>query len=210
MPTPPPASEREEFADTFSALGPSAPTILPGWDAADLLEHLLLRERRPHLMMGRRLPGPIGRRAESARQALRDLPWHQRVEQFRAGPGRFSLVGAADRLSGQGELLIHHEDLRRAQDGWVPRRLPAPTAAQAWRAVSLMAPLAMHVQADVTLVSPQGGRRVRSRRAEGSLRVHGEVLELLLWVSGRDEVARVLVHGEPPALRALQEGRRGL
>ncbi|WP_422117537.1 hypothetical protein [Brachybacterium sp. UNK5269] len=40
--------------------------------------------------------------------------------------------------------------------------------------------------------------------------MHGEALELLLWVSGRDEVARVLVHGEAPALRALQEGRRGL
>lgn len=210
MPTSSPASEREAFADTFSALGPSAPTILPGWDATDLLEHLLLRERQPHLMIGGRLPGPLGRRAGSARQALRDLPWRERVDRFRAGPGRFSPVGAADRLSGQGELLIHHEDLRRAQDGWVPRRLPAQTAAAAWRAVGLMAPLAVHVRADVALVSPLGGRRVRSRRAEGSLRVHGEALELLLWVSGRDEVARVLVHGEAPALRALQEGRRGL
>ena len=30
--------EREEFARTFLALGPEAPTILPGWGAEELLE----------------------------------------------------------------------------------------------------------------------------------------------------------------------------
>ncbi|WP_262426340.1 hypothetical protein [Brachybacterium sp. Z12] len=73
-----------------------------------------------------------------------------------------------------------------------------------------MAPLAMQVQADVTLVSPLGGRQVRARHSAGGLRVYGDPLELLLWVSGRDEAARVRVHGEPAALRALQDGRRGL
>lgn len=73
-----------------------------------------------------------------------------------------------------------------------------------------MAPLAMRIRAEVTLVSPLGGRRLGSRRAQGSLRVHGEPLELLLWVTGRDEASRVQVHGEPAALRALQDGRRGL
>jgi hypothetical protein len=40
--------------------------------------------------------------------------------------------------------------------------------------------------------------------------VHGEPLELLLWVTGRDEVARVRLHGDEGARRALAEGRRGL
>lgn len=202
--------EREAFAGTFLALGPQAPTILPGWDAEDLLEHLLGRERYPHLVMGPKLPGPLGRRAAAARAARRDQPWEHRVEIFRQGPGRFSPVGRLDALSGQGELLIHHEDLRRAQPDWEVRQLPADAAADAWRAVALMAPLAMRVRADVTLVSPQGGRQLRSRGAAGSLRVHGDPLELLLWVSGRDEVARVRIHGDRVALAALQEGRRGL
>ncbi|ATG52016.1 TIGR03085 family protein [Brachybacterium vulturis] len=202
--------EREAFARTFLILGPAAPTILPGWDAAELLEHLLGRERAPHLVVGARLPGPLGRRAAAARAAERQQPWERRVGAFRDGPGRLSPVGRIDALSGQGELLIHHEDLRRAQPGWTPRRLPAETAADAWRAVGLMAPLAMSVRAEVTLVSPLGGRRLRSRRAVGSLRVHGDPLELLLWVSGRDEVAGVRIHGDQAALQALQEGRRGL
>jgi uncharacterized protein (TIGR03085 family) len=202
--------EREEFARTFLALGPAAPTILPGWDAEELLEHLLGRERHPHLVVGPKLPGVIGRRAEQARAAHRALPWTTRVETFRQGPGRLSPVGALDRFSGEGELLIHHEDLRRAQSGVEPRRLSPAVAADAWRSVGLMAPLAMRVRADVTRVSPLGGRQLRSRRAEGSLRVHGEPLELLLWISGRDEVARVRVHGDRGGMRALQEGRRGL
>lgn len=202
--------EREQFARSFLTLGPQAPTILPGWDSEDLLEHLLGRERRPALILGRRLTGPLGRRVDAARAAWRELPWEHRVETFREGPARLSPVGAMDRLSGQGELLIHHEDLRRAQPGWEPRVLDEETSALAWRALGLMAPLAMRVRADVTLVSPRGGRRLRSRRAAGSLRVHGEPLELLLWASGREEVARVRVHGDSGALRALREGRRGL
>ena len=35
-------------------------------------------------------------------------------------------------------------------------------------------------------------------------------LELLLWVTGRDEVARVRIHGDPGGRRALAAGRRGL
>ncbi|MGO1284435.1 MAG: TIGR03085 family metal-binding protein [Brachybacterium sp.] len=203
-------TEREEFAATFLALGAEAPTILPGWDAAALLEHLHLRERAPHLMLAARLPRPLRTRALEALARYRESSWQQRVARFRDAPGPLSPIGRLDALSGQAELLIHHEDLRRAQDHWEPRRLSAASTAGAWRAVGLMAPLAMQVQADVTLVSPLGGRQVRARHSAGGLRVYGDPLELLLWVSGRDEAARVRVHGEPAALRALQDGRRGL
>lgn len=203
-------TEREEFAATFLALGEQAPTILPGWAASDLLEHLHLRERAPHLMLASRLPGPLRRRAQAALASYRERSWPERVALFCAGPGPLSPVGRLDALSGQAELLIHHEDLRRAQEGWEPRRLSPATAADAWRAVGLMAPLAMSVRAEVVLVSPLGGRRLRSRRPVGSLRIHGEPLELLLWVSGRDEIARVRVDGDAGGLQALREGRRGL
>ncbi|WP_193104492.1 TIGR03085 family metal-binding protein [Brachybacterium sp. FME24] len=205
-----PTPEREAIAATFEDLGPTAPTILPGWDAPELLEHLLLRERYPHLMVGPKLPGPVGRRAVGALDALRATGWVRRVELLREGPGPLSPVRAMDTLSGQGELLIHHEDLRRAQDGWEPRRLSPDASVQAWRAVSLLSRVSLHVNADVTLVSPLGGRRLPSRHSAGSLRVHGEPLELLLWASGRDEVARVRIHGEEGALQALREGRRRL
>lgn len=202
--------EREALAASFAALGPEAPTILPGWEAEDLLEHLVLRESAPHLIVGPRLPGPLGRSAREAREHRRDRPWKKRVEAFRRGPGPLSFAGRMDRLSGQAELLIHHEDLRRAQPDWEPRRADPDRDRDAWRAVGLMAPLALRVRADITLVSTLGGRRLRSRGAEGSLRVHGAPLELLLWVTGRDEIARVRIHGDSGGRRALAEGRRGL
>lgn len=205
-----PPSERAELAASFAELGPEAPTILPGWDAEDLLEHLVLRESAPHLILGPRLPGPLGDRAREARERRREESWERRVEAFRAGPGPLSPAGRLDALSGQAELLIHHEDLRRAQPGWEPRPPAAERDRSAWRALGLMAPLAMKVPADVTFVSPLGGRRIGSRHAAGSLRVHGEPLDLLLWVTGRDDVARVRIHGDDGGRRALEEGRRGL
>lgn len=204
------AQERAEFAASFLELGPDAPTILPGWDAPDLLEHLLLRESLPHLMVGSALPGPLGRRAGRAREDLRAAPWEQLVEQFRNGPGPLSPAGTMDSLSGDGELLIHHEDLRRAQDGWEPRRLSAAQDASAWKALGLLSRVVLRVPVDVTFVSPRGGMRRRARRSTGSVRVHGEPIELLLWASGRDDVARVRSHGDERGQQALHSGRRGL
>lgn len=205
-----PSPERLALADSFLALGPEAPTILPGWDAPDLLEHLLVRERSPHLTVGSRLPGPLGARAESALERLRDTGWEELVERLREGPGRLSPIGRLDRFIGEGELLIHHEDLRRAQEDWEPRRLTPATDAQAWRALALTSRVSLKVPTDITFVSPLGGLRRTSRGADGSLRVHGDALELLLWASGRDDVARVQVHGDEHALQALRTGRRGL
>lgn len=201
---------RAEISASFLELGPQAPTILPGWDAAQLLSHLLLRERYPYLPLGRRLPGGWGRRSEEAVGRLESRPWREQVELLRSGPPRLSPTGIADRLTGDAELLIHHEDLLRAQPGWTDRRARPEVQEQAWQVVGAMARVAMRVRADVTLVSPSGGRRLTSRRGDGGLRVHGEPIDLLLWVSGRDEVARVRVHGDQAALEALREGRRGL
>ncbi|MBA2322678.1 MAG: maleylpyruvate isomerase N-terminal domain-containing protein [Pseudonocardiales bacterium] len=41
------SGERAALCDRFERTGPDAPTVLPGWRAADLLAHLLVRERQP-------------------------------------------------------------------------------------------------------------------------------------------------------------------
>ena len=210
MSTDPAVAERRLLADDLARLGPEAPTILPGWDALELLDHLLLRERYWPLVAGGKLPGPAGRRAQARRERALARPWDEKIDLLRDGPPRSSPAGKADALTGDLELLIHHEDLLRAQDGWRPRRLPAAVERAAWRGVGGFALIALKVPARVTLVSPRGGRQVGPRRAEGSLRVHGEVLELLLWVTGRDEVAQVQVQGDAAGLAALREGRRGI
>lgn len=208
--TPAHLDEREALAASFLALGPAAPTILPGWDARELMVHLLLRERHSALVPALRMPGPYGARARAVEGELRGADWETLVERLQEGPGRLSPLGAIDRLSGLAEQLIHHEDLRRAQDGWEPRGPGAVSQEDAWRAVRLMAPLTLRVPVRVLLVSPLGGARVGSRTAEASVRVHGEPVDLLLWATGRERVARVRVHGDDAGRRALAAGGRGL
>ncbi|WP_010534568.1 TIGR03085 family metal-binding protein [Brachybacterium squillarum] len=206
----PDAPERAELADLLAELGPEAPTILPGWNALELLDHLLERERPSVHSLAQRLPGPLGRRSAEAVEARRDLPWEQKVEQLREGPGPRSAVARADAFTGGAELLIHLEDLRRAQDGWQPRGLSVEDQQRAWRATGLFAGMMLRTPAHITLVSPLGGRRIGRPGSEGSVRVHGEPLELLLWVSGRDEVASVEVLGNPEGLSALAGAHRGI
>jgi uncharacterized protein (TIGR03085 family) len=44
--------ERRELADLFEQVGPAAPTLCDGWDAAHLAAHLVSRERRPDALPG--------------------------------------------------------------------------------------------------------------------------------------------------------------
>ena len=202
--------ERERLADDLQSFGPDAPTILDGWDAADLLEHLLLRERRPDLLVGTHAPlPPVARWAEGERAKLRDLDWRAQVERFREGSPVLSTVRRVDELVNTAEYAVHHEDLLRARPGWSPRALGAEADRELWSVVRRSARILVRAEVDVTLVSPLGGVRVPSRGAAGSVRVHGDPMELLLWAFGRDRVARVDVQGPAEAVRALNRGSRG-
>lgn len=204
-------SERASLADDFISFGPDAPTILPGWGAQDLLEHLIVREQRPDLALGVLVPvHAISDWAEAERAKLRELDWAEQVERFRSGPPRFSPVRGIDRLMNTGEYVVHHEDLLRARPGWSPRDLGEPAERELWGSVRHMGRGLIHAEADITLVSPLGGVRVPSKRSHGAVRVTGKPSELLLWSFGRDRVARVDVQGEPAAITALNAGRRGV
>lgn len=203
--------ERASLSDDFISFGPDAPTILDGWDAQELLEHLILRERRPDLLVGPKVPvQAISEWAEQGRAKLVDLDWAHQVAIFRQGPGRFSPVRGLDGLMNTGEYFVHHEDLRRARQGWEPRTLGESAERELWGVLKRMARLLVRATVDVTLVSPQGGLRLPGKRDAGSVRVHGNASELLLWAFGRDRVARVQLEGEPEALLVLNRGQRGV
>lgn len=203
-------SEREGISDDLLSFGPDAPTVLDEWTAADLLDHLIIREYRPHLALGAMSPvSAISDRAERAIEELRETTWVEKIELFRAGPARFSPVRPIDQLVNTGEYFVHHEDLLRAKPGWEPRDLGEPAERELWALLKRMARVLVRADVDVTLVSPMGGLRVKARRSEGSVRVHGPASELLLWAFGRDRVARVEVVGEVEAIGVLRRGDRG-
>ena len=195
-------SERAALADLLQELGPDQPTCCEGWRTRDLAAHLVVRDRRPDSMPGLVLGGPFASWTERVRsRAGRTRLWAQLVHQVRSGPARWVPTAwpAVDRALNGVEMVVHHEDVRRAQPDWVPRELPADVQDRMWQAVPLMA---RGGQAPGTTggllvrrTDRPSGAAAERRLREGTptTTVAGEPLEVLLWASGRAGVARVAV-----------------
>src|SRR3954451_2898792 len=193
------ARERRELADLLDRLSPGAPPFCGGGDTAHLAALLVVRERRPDALVG------LG--AEQVRPDSRLASWTYRLEdelrastpyadvvdRLRAGPPAWSPMGwpgLGDALNTT-EFAIHHEDVRRAQPDWSPRSLPRVDQDALWRAVGLFGRRAAGRRGLVLRRSDVEG--VEKRFGAAGRTVEGEPLELLLWSSGRRDVARVTV-----------------
>ncbi|SNC59349.1 TIGR03085 family protein [Kytococcus aerolatus] len=207
-------TERRALLDTLRGLGPEAPTLCEGWDARDLLAHMVLRESRPDALPGIGMPqGPAGAHTARLQRELAAAEWGTLLARFSRGPARwmpFALPGVGEAVN-SAEYLVHHEDLRRAQPGWIPRTDRAVQEA-AWSAVR-RAGRVLHRRAPggVVLVAPGFGRKAVKRPGEGrsSVVLTGEPVELLLHAFGRDSVARVEITGDPGEVQAFRSTPRG-
>ncbi|MCZ2828256.1 TIGR03085 family metal-binding protein [Modestobacter sp. VKM Ac-2986] len=193
-------SERAALADLLEQLGPDQPTRCEGWTTRDLATHLVVRDRRPDAMPGVVLGGPFaGWTARvSARTAQR--PFAELVAGVRSGPPSWVPTSwpAVDRLLNTVEMVVHHEDVRRAQPDWAPRELPRTVQDQLWSSVPLLARGGGLPRTAGGLVVrrsdvPDGAADSERRLRKGSpaTTVTGAPLEVLLWVSGRPDVACV-------------------
>jgi uncharacterized protein (TIGR03085 family) len=203
-------SERGALADLLLAMGPDAPTIDEGWTTRDLAAHLVLRERRPDAAGGIVLP-PLRGYAERVRLALAARPFPQLVELVRRPPWWSPISNPlTDELANTVEFFIHHEDVRRAQPDWRPRALPQGQQAALWRRVLPMGRLALRrFRATVLLQAPGVGQATAGAGGD-RLRLVGEPAELLLFLTGRQRVARVQVEGPAPLAGRLRTARLGL
>ncbi len=191
------ARERTALADALDAAGPDAATLCGGWSTRDLAAHLVLRERRPDAVAGMVLEAVPALKKHTDTLMLRtaECAYPELVQQFRHGPPRasvFALPGADARLN-LAEHFIHHEDVRRAAAGWMPRVLSPGHEAALWSACRLMARRSfLRSSVGVVLVVPDGARAV-VRNGSSTMVLTGLVSELLLYVSGRRDQAEVLV-----------------
>jgi uncharacterized protein (TIGR03085 family) len=194
-----PARERAALADLLDDVGPDAPTCCAGWTTAHLAAHLVVRDRRPDALLGYGLEGaglggPVVAWTHRAEDRLRTAtPFPEVVARVRSGPLPWSPlawppVAQAVNVS---EFAIHHEDVRRARPGWTPRELPRADQDALWAANGLYARRAARRRGLVLRRSDVPG--VEKATGDGGRRVEGEPLELLLWLSGRRNVARVTV-----------------
>lgn len=200
------ARERRALADLLDELGPEAPTLCAGWDTRALAAHLVARERRPDTTPGVALRLLSGW-TERVRNDYEQRPFGELVHLVRTGPGRlspFALPGM-DRFFNTTEYVVHHEDVRRAQPRWEPRRLPERVQDALWRVVLTRAPLAFRsVDVGVVLRRSDGdGASVTVKDRAPGVTLTGQPLELLLYLFGRRDHARVEVTGDASAVAAL-------
>jgi uncharacterized protein (TIGR03085 family) len=189
--------ERAELADELDKLGPDAPTCCEGWTTAHLAAHLVARENRPDTLPGLGaevvLPGnPMTAWTHRVEDRVRtSTPYGEVVGRLRAGPPSWSPLSwpPVARLFNTTEFAIHHEDARRAQPGWTPRSLARADQDALWTATAYFG---RRVRGGVVLRRTDVDG-VERRIGDGGRTVAGEPMELLLWTSGRRDVARVTV-----------------
>lgn len=202
-------SEREALADLLLELGPDAPTVNEGWTTRDLAAHLLVRERRPDAAGGILLP-PLRRYAEGVRRRVAAGPYAELVARVRRPPLWSPLSNPlTDELANTVEFFIHHEDVRRARSGWLPRDLPAGLQAVLWKRTALLARLALRRFPAALLVQAPGFGELAVGRGGERLRLVGAPGELTLFLSGRQRVARAQVDGAAAPAERLRTADLG-
>jgi uncharacterized protein (TIGR03085 family) len=212
--TPLDAQERLALCELFGELGPDAPTLLEGWTTRDLAAHLVLRERDLLAAPGLVLPGRYARFAERRRVELaRARRYDWLVARIRSGPppGFFRLSWVRS-LANLNEFFVHREDVRRA-NGLGPRDSLSPTLEAAlWRNVRRGSRYLTRRLRGVGLEIAWAGsdERFTVRDAEPAVRLSGAPGELLLYLFGRQEAARVEVTGPAEAVAALSRADLGM
>jgi uncharacterized protein (TIGR03085 family) len=198
-------TERSALCDLLDELGPDAPTLCEGWTTRDLATHLYVRDRDPKAWAGISV-GRLQGLAEKAMDEQAGRPYGEIVAAVRAGAPRWSpmgLPGAKD-LVNLLEFVIHHEDVRRAQQGWGPRAVPSTLADPVWRAIKLGARAALRKAPDGVLLRRAGtDSSVQAKKGALTVTVVGDPVELALFTSGRQRAARVDLSGDDAAVARL-------
>jgi uncharacterized protein (TIGR03085 family) len=213
--------ERLALSALLGQAGPREPTLCEGWTTLDLAAHLVLREHRPDAGLGL-LGGPLAAHTRSVQGRLAARTAYPRlVQMFRAGPPRYSLFAlpGADERANVVEYFVHHEDVRRAQPGWEPRKINPGLAEALWlrlrmaRFVLRQAPVGVELARDDQAGPARpGGPRVRitAKARTPVVTVTGPPAELTLWALGRTAAARVRLDGGEEAIAALSGARWGI
>lgn len=204
--------ERRRLADLLDEVGPDAPTLCEGWDTRDLAAHIVMRDRRPDSALGIILDR-FASYTERIQSKIATRDWTTLVDQLRNGPPRWSPVrlDRVDRLINTAEFFVHHEDVRRAVPDWTVRDLDDDldddldtTLRRSAKMLARSSPVALELEPD------HGRPRVTARAGAPVVVVRGPVGELVLWIFGRQEHARVTLDGDPADIEAVRAAGFGL
>jgi uncharacterized protein (TIGR03085 family) len=203
--------ERAALAALLDETGPDGPTLCEGWRTRELAAHLVLRERRPDAAAGV-LGGPLAGHTARVQQGFVDrYSYSDLVALFRSGPPRLSVfaIPAADEAANAVEYFVHHEDVRRAVDGWTERQLDDGLAELLWRRLKAARMLLRAAPTGVVLAREDGGKLdlIVAKNTAPSVTVTGAPAELTLWAMGRGRAAHVSLDGTDEAVARMAAWR---
>lgn len=201
--------ERRDLCDTALALGEDAPTLCGDWTAKELVTHLLVRENRPLGAAGIAVPLLSGltdrEMAKLGRQEFGTLV--QRLRHPRLTPYALPPV---DNLLNTLEYFVHHEDLRRAQPDWVPRRLDQRDQSRLWAAIRVAGRgLVRPAGVPVLIRREDTGATATLRRGDDPVVVTGPPSEIVLLLFGRDQVRGLDLAGPADRVARLRRADLG-
>jgi uncharacterized protein (TIGR03085 family) len=162
--------------------------------------------------------GPLaGYTARVQRQFLDRYSYAQLVALFRSGPPKLSVfaIPGADEAANAVEYFVHHEDVRRAADGWTERPLDAGMSDVLWRRLKATrlflrsAPVGVVLARETPPSGDEPGKLdlIVAKNATPSVTVTGTPAELTLWSMGRGRAAHVTLDGPGEAVAQLTAGR---
>ena len=181
-------SERQGLVETLKALGPDAPTLCEGWMTKHLLAHLIMRETEPVNASGILLKG----RQKQTQNRLEELSTHfeSNLSKLKSGPPLWNPMRYLDKWVNALEMLIHHEDVLRAQPNWQRRKF-TDSETKELDFLLKIAPRFLVRGAKVlpTLV-------VGELPTTGRIILRGDQVDLLLFLAGRQSASTVSIEGD--------------
>jgi uncharacterized protein (TIGR03085 family) len=203
------AAERAALCDLFEELGPDAPTLCEGWDTRDLAAHLHLRETS--VLAAGVVVAPMAGMLERRQREMAGGDWPRLVSRIRRPPfWSPSSIAAFDARANLAEYFVHHEDVRRAQEGWEPRELTPGQDRALWSVLrSGGKMLYRKARVGVVLRRPDGAELV-AHPGHPAVVVSGPVGELVLHAYGRTDHARVTLDGPDDLVERFKDSPLGV
>jgi len=194
--------ERHSLVETMRAVGPDSPTLCGDWTARDLAAHLVLRERRLDAAPGIMVSALEGY-TERVQRRIAERDWNILLGDVESGPPVWSPFHWVDEQANLAEMFIHHEDVRRARDGWSVRTLPDGMQDRLWKvATGIGRRSYRRSPVGIVLERPDGRRATVHKADTGIVTLRGEPAELLMHAFGRDR-ARVELVGSAEDVAAV-------
>jgi uncharacterized protein (TIGR03085 family) len=170
-----------------------------------------VRESRPDAAGGILLK-PLATYGEKVRKGVAQRDWKSLVEAIRNGPPRLSPMRLTflDRLTNTVEFFVHLEDVRRAQPNWEPRTLLDELESQLRTSITQGGRLFARKSPCGLVLQIAHGASVVAKKGEVAVTVTGEVGELIMFVYGRQDHARVELSGPDDLVQAVRSTAFGV